>query len=264
MAVIQGDATNDLIFGDQSDQFTPTGENFIASENSADVLFGGEGNDTVYGLGNGDVINGNQGDDVVSGDAGNDTVFGGKDNDTVIGGAGEDFLRGDLGDDLLFGLDDNDSIRGGKQDDTLFGGLGDDTLLGDKNSDRLVGGDGDDRFDGGTLSDIVGEANNDILVGGAGADIFGLRPHANNGGLNTVIIEDYEVGVDRLTLILDANDPQQVAATLTPAGIASVQNGGDTLLQFTDINGATQTLATLEGITATTIIPANEFVALDF
>ena len=79
----------------------------ITGGTKADVLVGGEGNDTLRGFGyNGDAA----------------------DTDSLSGGAGND---------LLFGMAGNDTLNGGKGDDRVVGGLG---------IDMVTGGDGADVF----------------------------------------------------------------------------------------------------------------------
>lgn len=117
----------------------------------------GSGNDTLYGDGMANIIQGNDGDD---------TLFGNDGSDTLYGGAG------------------NDSLDGGADNDTLYGGIGNDILVGGAGNDSLDGGDGDDSF--------IGGAGNDIFVGGDGIDIADYRnatakiviaPDATNGNL---------------------------------------------------------------------------------
>ncbi|WP_119978860.1 type I secretion C-terminal target domain-containing protein, partial [Shewanella algidipiscicola] len=72
-----------------------------SSNDRADAINGGEGNDTLFGQG---------GDDELNGGSGNDLLFGGTGNDELIGGAGEDVLIGGLGDDTLTGGVDADTF----------------------------------------------------------------------------------------------------------------------------------------------------------
>lgn len=73
----------------------------------ADVLVGGDGNDTLRGwLYNGDAtdtdsLSGGAGNDLLSGMAGNDTLNGGKGDDRLVGGLGIDFVTGGLGTDVF-------------------------------------------------------------------------------------------------------------------------------------------------------------------
>lgn len=73
-----------------------------------------EGNDTLFGSNDSDVIRGGDGHDVILGYAGSDRVFGGKGRDLLIGGLGTDTLYGDNGEDILIGgstiYDDYDRI----------------------------------------------------------------------------------------------------------------------------------------------------------
>ena len=83
-------------------------------------LFGGGGNDTLYGT-----------DGAVLG-AGMDSLFGGDGDDEIHGGSNADDIHGDVGNDLLFGDDGNDGILGGQGNDTMLGGAGDDSFLPDR------------------------------------------------------------------------------------------------------------------------------------
>ena len=254
MANINGDAGDNLIFGDQADSLTPIGANFIDQENTEDLLFGRGGDDTIYGLGGNDrFINGNEGNDLLSGGPGDDKSSGGNGNDTVIGGSGGDDLQGNRDNDLLLGLEDDDSLEGGRDDDTIFGGLDSDILRGDENSDQLFGGDGNDFLDGGRLS-TDGIPNVDSLTGGAGIDKFALRPHDTGIG-HSLTITDYLDGTDQLAILIDSNDTQVPAAgggdvTFPDLAFAGVFIGGDPILTdtqitFTSPGGGVQTLAIL-------------------
>jgi len=64
----------------------------------------------------------------IYGGAGNDVLFGSGDNDSIIGGDGNDVLFGLMGDDFL---------DGGNGNDWLYGGVGTDTLVGGKGKNRL-------------------------------------------------------------------------------------------------------------------------------
>ena len=60
----------------------------------------------------------------IYGGAGNDVLFGSGVNDSIFGGDGNDVLFGLMGDDLLDGGDGNDWLYGGLGTDTLIGGTG--------------------------------------------------------------------------------------------------------------------------------------------
>lgn len=109
----QGD---DLVYGGLAPRF-PDAVNIpdatdLRPENGNDLIYGGMGNDTVYGLDDDDTIHGGQG---------NDLLFGGIDEDEMHGGTGNDTLAGGAGADVLFGGNDRDTFTIGSQND----GLGD-------------------------------------------------------------------------------------------------------------------------------------------
>ena len=84
------------------------------------ISFSGNGNDTVFG---------NGGNDRLEGGNGNDALFGGAGNDVIIGGNGNDELDGGTGNDELIGANGNDRLDGGLGADTLTGGNGRDTFV---------------------------------------------------------------------------------------------------------------------------------------
>ena len=65
-------------------------------------------------------------------------IAGGQANDTISGTANADWINGDDGADSISGLAGNDSIRGGAGNDTINGGLGVDTLTGGTGADAFV------------------------------------------------------------------------------------------------------------------------------
>src|SRR3954471_10799669 len=71
---------------------------------------GTEGNDTLIGGADADLINGNGGNDFLQGGGGADTVLGGAGNDTLGGNDGADWLRGGAGNDTVAGGSAQDSV----------------------------------------------------------------------------------------------------------------------------------------------------------
>jgi len=91
----------------------------------ADVLSGGQGDDTIYAGGGADVVDGDQGDDALYGGAGDDQIDGGQGDDLIDGGAGDDVLVGGQGEDaFVFRAGDGDDIilDFGQQDELRFEG----------------------------------------------------------------------------------------------------------------------------------------------
>ncbi|NBB17705.1 hypothetical protein GVN21_20280, partial [Caulobacter sp. SLTY] len=144
------------------------------------------------GTQHGDRVQGHTGFDRLVGAEGSDQLYGRGGDDELLGGSGADELFGGDGGDLLEGGEDNDVVRGGESHDVLRGQGGDDNLEGGAGIDRLEGGDGADILRGG--------AGNDDMDGGAGADIFVFSPE-NGFGSGSDGIFNFEVGIDRISLI---------------------------------------------------------------
>jgi hypothetical protein len=88
------------------------------------VAIGGAGNDSIIAdsLANTAIL--------IQGASGNDTLTGGAGNDTIIGG---------VGNDTLTGIDGKDSLVGGAGNDTIAGGTGNDSInLIDGGTDRVT------------------------------------------------------------------------------------------------------------------------------
>ncbi len=185
---IYGDAGNDFIYGDAGapidvntngtfdlyDQFSRldlTYEVKLGSGGEADTIYGGAGDDTIFGAG---------GNEEVHGDAGNDTIF---------GGSGVDTLYGDAGNDTIYGQGESDVIYGGTGDDTLDGGASDDVVYGENGpADLMATGAPADPWNtevygantpagykfGLTYSPTPVDAlsRNDTLIGGIGSDFL--------------------------------------------------------------------------------------------
>ena len=115
-----------------------------------DMIFGGNGDDT---------INSGAGNDLICGGNGGGIVSAGLGDDTIDGGNGNDTLRGQDGNDLILGGGGNDTLEGGNNNDTLNGGTGTDTLRGESGDDTLTGGSGPDSFNGGPGTDTATDFN---------------------------------------------------------------------------------------------------------
>ncbi|MEZ8885930.1 tandem-95 repeat protein [Vibrio sp. 10N.247.311.13] len=89
----------------ERDDFVSEGDSYRPSMNkndSIDIAFTGDGNDTVYGQ---------AGIDAIDGGTGNDYLDGGSGDDALKGGVGQDTLIGGLGNDILIGGDDADIFK---------------------------------------------------------------------------------------------------------------------------------------------------------
>lgn len=102
----------------------------------------------------------------IYGGGGDDLLFGGSNSDRLEGGAGDDCLVGRDGNDMLDGEDGDDDLWGGDGSDSLGGGNGDDSLHGGNGFDWLFGEHGHDKLDGGR------DGVCDFLTGNWGLDVF--------------------------------------------------------------------------------------------
>nr|MDJ0674510.1 hypothetical protein [Calothrix sp. MO_167.B42] len=147
----------------------------------------------------------------------NDLIFGGNGKDTLVGGKASDILYGENGKDFLRGGEGDDTIYGGNGKDTLLGGEGSDVLYGDNGKDFLRGGEGNDTITGGSGADIFvlaeGEGTDTITDFGNGNDVIGLANGLTFGdlsfsGSNIIVTATSEIlatltGINTTTLTAD-------------------------------------------------------------
>nr|WP_281502775.1 hypothetical protein [Aliiroseovarius sp. F47248L] len=161
---------------------------YLAGDQSANVIMGGAGSDIIEGFG---------GQDVLRGGLGSDQLFGGDDNDNLFGGMGDDVLEGGAGADLLDGGEGQDtadyrrastglgvnlqanSATGSAAGDSFlsienfFGSNHDDEIIGNNEVNHLFGEDGNDTIDGGGGNDLIrGGAGDDVIIGGTGQNLL--------------------------------------------------------------------------------------------
>ncbi|CAN5472378.1 hypothetical protein BH11PSE11_BH11PSE11_04950 [soil metagenome] len=219
--IIVGGAGNDWLDGDDDYVLTGFAWNVIDTGNpfdpligpvvvdspqagAADVLYGGEGNDSIGGHFGDDILYGEAGNDVMAGDDDNDILYGGDGDDKMTGdygklaydsgysviiqgsdyldgGAGNDWMQGEAGDDKLYGGVGNDELFGdavtyfeqtATGDDYLNGEEGDDKLRGQSGSDQLFGGDGKDQLFGDDDDTPLAQQGDDHLYGEKGDDLL--------------------------------------------------------------------------------------------
>jgi len=189
--VISGGAGDDIIrFGDQGGSTVEAGDgndmidgSFLNGQQAhwsvgggTAQLNGGEGNDTILGTNNADIISGQLG------------------NDSVLAGGGEDTIFGGEGDDILTGGQSNDVIEGGAGDDFIFGALGNDTATGGEGADRFfVSGQANDRM---RILDYNYDEGDFLVLDGdlVQRDSIELR-YTTALTVNGLQSRDYEIGV---------------------------------------------------------------------
>ena len=114
----------------------------------------------------------------------------------------------------------------GKDKVTIWGSEGADNFYSGSGGSKIFGNDGDDRLHGGAGSDLlVGGGGNDIITGGIGSDILSGGAGSDffliERGVNSVLIEDFELGIDSvdITKWLQNGPTYMPAITLTPTSL---------------------------------------------
>ncbi len=125
-----GDAAGDTFTSIENVTGSDFADTIHGSDDSANRLTGGGGNDVLYGLGGDDTLIGGGGGDILAGGAGNDNLTGGDGADTILlrAGGGQDRVydfsaaedRFDLGGDVWTAVSVGDYDADGAADDTLM------------------------------------------------------------------------------------------------------------------------------------------------
>ncbi len=120
--------------------------------------------------------------------AGNDVIYGGDGNDTITSGGGKDKAFGGIGDDRVAGNGGHDMLFGEPGKDRLYGGDGNDTLDGGSSTDRMWGDAGNNTYYGQGGDDYIYARNTlaDAVFGGTGTD----HAQADNGSDTLTAVED--------------------------------------------------------------------------
>jgi Ca2+-binding RTX toxin-like protein len=163
----------------------------IDSDQGEDQVYGWQGNDSLSGGAGGDTLYGNQGNDNLYGGDDADELYGGQGGDNLYGETGDDRLYGELGDDNLYATEGSNLMYGNQGNDNLYGGTGSDTMYGGQNNDSLYGYGGDDVVIGNLGNDrLCGVAGNNVVYGNQGNDTLTCGPGNNTlyGGQDNDLI----------------------------------------------------------------------------
>lgn len=181
---IDGGDGNDLLSGND-------GSDILRGGNGDDVLFGAAAGKAFGAY---DQLFGEAGNDTLTADAngwfhavggdGNDTIIGGLQGDLIFGGSGNDVLLAaptatslDMAVNNIHGGDDNDRIVGGLQADVLIGGRGVDSIEGLAGGDLIVTFDPEGKFDSEAATKEA-----EIVKGGSGDDTILARGNVSVTG----------------------------------------------------------------------------------
>jgi Ca2+-binding RTX toxin-like protein len=148
---------------------------FTSNSTAGGVLWGGDGNDTLSGGSNNDILITGTGNNTLSGHDGNDLLVAGISVNTSVGGgtnfltAWKNYLSGasyasELPNYFTEQNGGNNTLEGGTGNDTLIAGIGDDSLSGGTGNDLLYGGAGNDTLDGGGGADAMDGGDGDDMV----------------------------------------------------------------------------------------------------
>jgi Ca2+-binding RTX toxin-like protein len=176
----------------------------------ADILVGGEGNDTYE-------VNNSRARVVENDGGGYDRVLAFVDY-RLPDHVEEAWIRTGR---VLVGNDEGNVLHGSLSDNVIIGGNGDDWISDNYGSNRLIGGEGDDEVRGGSGNDnlrgqdgndtLLGGGSQDIVRGGAGADVFSFasyRDFATNARDNNAdrIMDFSQAEGDKIDLSLIDGD----------------------------------------------------------
>ncbi|MDO8981762.1 MAG: peroxidase family protein [Afipia sp.] len=142
------------------------GNNILIAGIGDDTLFGDGGNDRLEGGFGNDIINAGDGDDIIVDSGGDDNIKAGKGNDVVHAGPGLDLVMGNDGQDFIF--------LGTDMGSEVFAGMGNDFIYGNKNAERILGNEGNDWIETGTFDGAPGDNFDEIFAhdGVDGHDVF--------------------------------------------------------------------------------------------
>jgi hypothetical protein len=119
----------------------------------------------------------------------------------------------------------------------LAWGAGDINGFGNDLDNILIGNEGRNILNGGAGNDLIyGASSGDTLIGGEGRDLFFLGCPGNLASQEAIVVMDFEVGVDKLSI--DNNSLMQVHSlyfsdTNNPA---MRQEGADTIITLTGVD----------------------------
>ncbi len=264
-----GNAGDDIMWGgDGADwMFGNEDDDDIYGEAGADILFGDSGEvvltggqisliqTTDPGIGNNDMIEGNDGDDIIFGGTANDDIWGNAGDDVILGDNGRITMSGGAieliettdpaigGSDTIEGNDGADIILGGAEGDDIWGHANDDVILGDNGyimlssgvidliettdpatggSDTIEGNDGEDIILGGAADDdIWGNAGDDIILGDNG------RITMPGGAIELIETTDPSIGGDDT---IEGNESKDILLGGASSDVIWGHDGDDVIL----------------------------------
>ncbi|MDY0328392.1 MAG: hypothetical protein RBR07_09105, partial [Arcobacteraceae bacterium] len=219
-------------------------------------VYGGDGNDTLIGDGNSNILDGGSGDDLIRGiaglndlrgGAGADTIYGGTGDDVIDGGTGSDTIYANAGDNLIYGGDDSDTIMSGSGNDTIYGGYVDGSSVHQDNSLQDWAS-----FES-ALADVTVNLNSSTVGAFAGAtgyaqsaatgldSLFGIEniigsANDDNITLNDTVVNTVYGGVGS-DIVKVASSSYTGGNTIDGFGVSGVQSSSDSdTMDYSELN----------------------------
>jgi Ca2+-binding RTX toxin-like protein len=220
--------------------------------NTAAVMNGLAGNDTITGGAGNDTLDGGAGKDSLDGGAGADSMAGGSGNDTYVvdnagdvvtetagAGTGTDTVKSSIG--YILGANVENLVltgtaisgTGNELKNVITGNASDNILDGGLGADKLIGGAGNDTYHvdltaAGKLNDIVTE------IAGAGTDTIQLQGASTNAAAVTLklkpTMENLDASLTGTSLLnLKGNASDNILAGNDAANVLNGATGNDTL-----------------------------------
>ena len=162
--ILYGGYGNDNISGNNGDDtiYGSNGDDEISGNLGSDTLYGGPGNDNISSNQN-FAMNPHAATDTWDHDTSGARMFGGPGDDMLWGSNRWDRMQGGPGDDILAGFEGRDYLRGGPGNDQIIGGTNIDDVNGNTGADRIFiqgvdiaqGGFGNDECGGFEWEDIT-------------------------------------------------------------------------------------------------------------
>jgi CubicO group peptidase (beta-lactamase class C family) len=263
LAGLEGLEGNDtLTGGDNVDVLNGgMGNDSLLGEGSIDYLFGKAGNDFLDGGEDSDRLNGGLDNDTLIGSSGDDILLGSEGKDSLDGGEGDDFLDGGAGNDIVKDEQGNNSLYGNEGNDLIFAGMGDDLLYGGAGNDSLSGGGKSDRLIGDAGNDTLdaGEGN-DTLFGGDGDDLLigGLGKDTLTGNEGKDLFTLQPGAMTTITDFTDGQDLLQLPEGLSFADLKITQGSGENAADtLITLNNNSEIIAVLNGVSAELVATQN-------
>lgn len=210
-------------------------------------IYGGNGDETLNGTDDRDLIYGRDGDDTLNGGGGNDVLYGGAGSDSMYGGEGDDQLSGGEGGDRMEGGNGNDTYFVDDNEDVVveFSAGGVDRVVSYLANYRMAANielldlaEGAGNGTGNELNNVMrGNSTNNLLQGMGGNDQIGGQGGDDiiNGGFGDDFLDG---GAGSDTISFKTTTPG--GATIDLANTTTRQNtgfGNDLIRNFENIEG---------------------------